>query len=109
MKHKNILLALLILLSPAAFAETPAQHDAMPMKPGMGKHHGMGNMTDDQREQHLIGMQEHILRMHDLSNQILAEKDSTKKEQLKKEQRELMKAHHMQMMERHKGAPAEPK
>ena len=109
MKNKNILFALLFLLSAQGFAETPAKYEAMPTKPGMGMHHGMGNMTDEQREQHLIGMQEHILKMHDLSNQILAEKDPAKKEQLKKEQRELMKAHHVQMMERHKGMASDAK
>jgi hypothetical protein len=40
-----------------------------------------------------------MLMMHDLSNQILAEKDPAKKESLKKQQLELMKAHHEQMMQ----------
>jgi hypothetical protein len=72
---------------------------------GMGMHHGMGGMmagmTDEQKDQHLRSMQEHMLKMHDLSNQILAEKDAAKKEGLKKQQLDLMKAHHTQMMEHH--------
>jgi hypothetical protein len=76
---------------------------------GMGMKHGMGGgmggmmagMTDEEKEQHMRGMQEHMLKMHDLSNQILAEKDPTKKEALKKQQLDLMKAHHAQMMESH--------
>jgi hypothetical protein len=76
---------------------------------GMGMQHGMGGgmggmmagMTDEEKEQHMRGMQEHMLKMHDLSNQILAEKDPTKKEALKKQQLDLMKAHHAQMMESH--------
>ena len=76
----------------------------------MGMHHGMmANMTDEQKEQHMRSMQEHMLKMHDLSNQILAEKDATKKEALKKQQIDLMKSHHAEMMERHhqmhKGQP----
>ena len=78
----------------------------MPMKGmGMGMHHGMGGMmagmTEEQKDKHLRSMQEHMLKMHDLSNQILAEKDSTKKEQLKTQQLQLMKAHHTEMMEHH--------
>lgn len=81
---------------------------------GMGMQHGMGmrgmgggmhgmmaGMTDEQKTEHLKGMQEHMLKMHDLSNQILAEKDPAKKEQLKTQQLELMKAHHEEMMEKH--------
>jgi predicted lipid-binding transport protein (Tim44 family) len=70
---------------------------------GMGMHHGMGGMmegmTEEQKDQHLRSMQEHMLKMHDLSNQILAEKDAAKKEQLKTGQLQLMKAHHAKMKE----------
>ncbi len=101
------------LAPPAA----PTTKDAAPgmqhgMGGGMGMHHGMGGMgmmsgmTDEEKDKHMRGMQEHMLKMHDLSNQILAEKDPTKKEQLKAEQLKLMKEHHEQhharMMERHK-------
>jgi hypothetical protein len=80
---------------------------------GMGMQHGMGGMggmmmgmTDEEKEKHMRSMQEHMLSMHDLSNQILAEKDPAKKEQLKAAQLQLMKAHHAEMMARHHAAPA---
>ena len=66
------------------------------MQPGMDMNQGMGTgaiggMTVEQKDQHLRAMQEHMLMMHDLSNQILAEKDPAKKEQLKNQQLQLMK------------------
>lgn len=89
--------------------------------PSMGMHHGMGmgmmgggmggmmaNMTEEQKDQHFRSMQEHMLAMHDLSNQILAEKDLAKKEKLKNQQLQLMKAHHAQMMQHHQAMPAAP-
>ena len=80
---------------------------------GMGMHHGMGGMmagmSDEQKDKHLRGMQEHMLKMHDLSNRILAEKDSAKQELLKTEQIQLMKAHHAEMMEHHKNRHEPPK
>ena len=76
---------------------------------GMGMHRGMGgmmaDMTEEQKDKHMRSMQEHMLKMHDLSSQILAEKDATKKEQLKTQQLQLMKAHHAEMMERHHKMP----
>jgi hypothetical protein len=97
--------------TPAKTADKAMQHDMGSMGMGGGMHHGMGGMggmhgmmagmTDEEKEKHLRGMQEHMLSMHDLSNQILAEKDPAKKEQLKKAQLELMKAHHAEMMARH--------
>jgi hypothetical protein len=44
--------------------------------------------------------QEHMLKMHDLSSRILAEKDSTKKQTLKDEQLALMKKMHMDKMQK---------
>ena len=58
-------------------------------------------MTDEQREQHAIAMQEHQLKVHDLSNKILAESDPAKKEQLKKEQRDLIQTFHDEMHVKH--------
>lgn len=94
----------------AAPPATPPKAMGMEMQPGMGMHHGMGGMggmggmmagmTEEQKDQHLRGMQDHMLKMHDLSNQILAEKDATKKEQLKTQQLQLMKEHHAGMKER---------
>lgn len=84
--------------SPAAPA---ASDEPMNMEKGMEMHRGMGmqgRMSDAERDQHLRMNQEHMLKMHDLSNRILSETDEKKKEQLKNEQLELMKAHHEQMM-----------
>lgn len=91
-------LVLLAQLSTAAFAAEP-QKAPEPMQ-GMKMHHGMGmmgSMTDAQ----LQGMQDHMLMMHDLSNQILAEKDPAKKQALKKQQLDMMKTHHSEMMQKH--------
>ena len=65
----------------------------MDMKKGMGMGM-MGGMSDKKMRM----MQEHMLMMHDLSNQILAEKDPATKKRLKEQQLELMKAHMKKMM-----------
>ncbi|MGR9088727.1 MAG: hypothetical protein ACU841_16890 [Gammaproteobacteria bacterium] len=102
------LLLLLLPLSTPGFAETPQQQtpsmDKMKMDQGMGMKMGMGmgmgmQMTEEQMDQHLRSYQEHLLKMHDLSNRILSEQDAAKKQQLKNEQLELMKKHHAQMKE----------
>jgi hypothetical protein len=106
----------LAVMTATSSAEDAQKTEAMPMKGmgmGMGMHHGMGGMmagmTEEQKDKHLRSMQEHMLKMHDLSNQILAEKDAAKKEQLKTQQLQLMKAHHAQMMEHHKEMKHSPK
>ncbi|MGR8981150.1 MAG: hypothetical protein ACU84H_13795 [Gammaproteobacteria bacterium] len=78
----------------------------MKMQPGMGKQQGMGMgmgmggaMTEEQKEQHLRAMQDHMLKMHDLSDKILAETNPAKKDELKNQQLQLMKEHHAKMME----------
>lgn len=99
MKHLYKLIAAQLLLLPISmmsFAAEPQKAGAPMKEMGMGM---MGNMTEEQRNEHMRAMQEHMLKMHDLSNQILAEKDSVKKESLKNQQLELMKAHHVQMRE----------
>jgi hypothetical protein len=63
---------------------------------GMG---GMGNMDESKMMEHMKMRQEHDLKMHDLSNKILAETDPAKKQALKDQQIELMKSHHMHMMQ----------
>jgi hypothetical protein len=110
MKKNYRFMALIMLsgtISAAAYA-VDLQKVAPPATPpaevaGTGMHHGMGmmgmggmmaGMTDEDKDKHMRGMQEHMLKMHDLSNQILSEKDPAKKEQLKNEQLKLMKAHH---------------
>ncbi len=88
---------MLASLSALSHAAEPAN-----MKP----HHGMGmwahGMTDEDKEAHLKAMQDYSLKIHDLSNQILAEKDPTKQEALKTQQRELMKEHYEKMRQAHK-------
>ena len=103
-------MCLLAGITATGHAEDAKKTDAMPMEGmGMGMHHGMGGMmagmTDEEKDKHLRSMQEHMLKMHDLSNQILAEKDAAKKEQLKTQQIQLMKAHHTEMMARHHKMP----
>lgn len=106
MKNLNKLMIAILLtlpLSMVSYAAEP-QKPAEPMQ-GMGMQHQgmgmMGGMTEAEQEQHLRAQQDHMLKMHDLSNQILAEKDPAKKEQLKKQQLELMKTHRAKMMEAH--------
>ncbi len=105
MKHLYKSIAVLLLLLPISMMSTAAetQKPAEPMKE-MGMHQGMGmgmmgGMTEEQKTEKMRSMQEHMLQMHDLSNQILTEKDAAKKEALKTQQLELMKAHHAQMMD----------
>ncbi len=100
-KSTAVLLLLLpiSMMSSAVEPKKPAEPSKeMSMPHGMGM---MGGMTEEQKSEHMRSMQEHMLKMHDLSNQILAEKDAAKKETLKAQQLDLMKAHHAQMMERH--------
>ncbi|MDO8845465.1 MAG: hypothetical protein Q7U98_02250 [Methylicorpusculum sp.] len=66
---------------------------------GGGKEGGMGNMDESKMMEHMKMRQEHDLKMHDLSNKILAETDPAKKQALKDQQIELMKSHHMHMMQ----------
>jgi hypothetical protein len=103
MKHLYKSIAVLLLLLPLSMASSAAepQKAAEPAKE-MGAHQGMGmmrGMTEEQKNAHMRAMQDHMLQMHDLSNQILSEKDPAKKETLKNQQLDLMKAHHAQMME----------
>lgn len=88
-------------------AETPPPPPPRPM--------GAMMMSDE----HLKEKQEHLLKMHELSNKILATTDAKEKERLKAEQLELMKAHekrHVEMMQQHmqqqmmkpKGPPPAP-
>jgi hypothetical protein len=105
--YKSI--AMLVLLLPVSMmsSATEPQKPAEPMQ-GMGAHHGMGmmgSMSEEQQNEHMRANQEHMLMMHDLSNQILAEKNPEKKEALKKQQLELMKTHHSQMMEHRQPIP----
>lgn len=103
MKHLYKSTAVLLLLLPismTSFAAEPQKAEEPMKEMGMSQGMGMmGGMTEEQKNEHLRSMQEHMLTMHDLSNQILSEKDPAKKEVLKKQQLDLMKAHHAQMMQ----------
>lgn len=100
---------LLASFSFVAFSQEPPVDEEM-KQPGMKMHKGTmgGGMSEEQKEQHLRAMQEHMLMMHELSDKIIAEKDPVKKQALKDQQLEMMKAHraqmmgHLQQMRRHK-------
>jgi hypothetical protein len=82
---------------PAATPPPPAQ----PMGGPMGNMNAMGGMM--MSDERLKQKQEHLLKMHDLSNKILAATDPKEKDKLKAEQLELMRAHdkehHMMMQQ----------
>lgn len=86
----------LLTFSFGAAAEQPMS------MPGMGMMGKMMSMSDEQLEVRMKSMQAHMLMMHELVNQILAESDPVKKQDLKDRQIELMKAHHKKMMAMHK-------
>ena len=93
---KLIAVLALVLLSQVSLAVESVEN-----KPEMKMDHAMGKMDDAKMMEHLKTRQEQILKMHDLSNKILAETDPKKKQALKDEQLELIKAEHMQMMSMH--------
>lgn len=75
-----------------------------PMQKGMGKGKGMGpmgGMSPEQKDKRIRTMQEEMLKMHELTHQILAAKDPKERERLKEEHLALMKAHREKMMARH--------
>ena len=99
-------LFILAFLSFSTFAQEVPKEEGM-TQPGMmeqgkkmqkGMMGKMSGMSEEQKEQHMRGMQEHMLMMHELSNEIIAEKDPAKKQALKDRQLEMMKAHRAQMM-----------
>ncbi|MGR9115386.1 MAG: hypothetical protein ACU85E_06435 [Gammaproteobacteria bacterium] len=106
MKQLQKLAGVLILMSFSAvvYSQEPSMEEGM-KQPGMKMHKGkmgmmgkMGGMTEEQKDQHMRAMQEHMLMMHELSDKIIAEKDPAKKQALKDQQLEMMKAHRAQMM-----------
>jgi hypothetical protein len=88
--YKTMVATLLLLSMNTVVTTAQAQQPPAP-----------SGMTEEQHEQYLKDVQDHILVMHDLSNKILLEKDPAKQEELKKQQRELMKSYHEGMMEKH--------
>ena len=100
MKQIQKIAGVLILssFSTGAFSQEPPKGEGM-MQPGMKMHKGnMDGMSEEQKDQHMRAMQEHMLMMHELSDKIIAEKDPQKKQALKDQQLEMMKAHRAQMM-----------
>ncbi len=97
---KNLLgfFALLALVSfnqvSVAEEQKPAPKTEMKMGQGMGG----GQMDPAKMKEHMKMEQEHQLKMHDLSNKILAEKDPKKQQELKDQQLKLMEEHHMHKM-----------
>ena len=78
-----------------------AASESMKMNQGKdSKPSGMGNMNPEMMDKKMRSKQEHMLKMHDLSSQILAENNATKKQKLKDEQLELMKNMHMKKMQK---------
>jgi len=98
---KTFTLSALLIVSAAGHAENAK---------GGHMQHNMSGMDASQMTDRMQEMQSHMLMMHDLSNRILAETNAKKKQALKNQQLELMKAHHMQMMgSHHAQQPAEKK
>ena len=100
-----VLFSFLALIGAMGIAqETPQQQQRQTMKKGMGNMDScmmggmMGNMSEEQRDRHMRSMQDHMLQMHQLSDQILAAKAPGEKEILKEKQLELMKTHKSKMM-----------
>ena len=104
MKILSKLIAILALVSLSQVCLAAEQVEKKPeMKMGQSMKMGqpMAKMDDSKMMEHLKMKQEHILKMHDLSNKILAETDPAKKQALKDQQLDLMKSEHMQMMNMH--------
>ena len=93
---KLIAILALVSLSQVCLAVDPVEN-----KPEMKMAHPMAKMDDAKMMEHLKMKQEQMLKMHDLSNKILAETDPKKQQALKDEQLEMIKAEHMQMMSMH--------
>jgi len=105
MKKLFNLVAILALVSinQVSFAE---EKPAVP-QPEMKMDQGMGGGPMDHAKmmEHMKMEQEHQLKIHDLSNKILAETDPKKQQELKDQQLKLMEERHMhkmKMMQEHK-------
>lgn len=99
MKALTKLIAILALVSLSQVSL--AVVEPVENKPEMKMDHAMGTMDEAKLTEHLKMKQEEILKMHDLSNKILAETDPKKKQALKDEQLVLIKAEHLRMMSMH--------
>ena len=98
-KKSAIILVLSMSTSIVSYAESGAMK--MPMDQGKeSKPGGMGNMNPEMMDKKMRSKQENMLKMHDLSSQILSEKNQAKKQKLKDEQLTLMKNMHMKKMQK---------
>jgi len=104
MKNLFSLFAILALMSinqVSIAEEQSTAKPAMKMDQGMGE----GQMDHPKMMEHMKMEQEHQLKIHDLSNKILAETDPKKQQELKDQQLKLMEErmmHKMKMMKNHK-------
>ncbi len=95
--------AIILVLSMSTSMVSHAANESMKMQMNQDKDSklgGMGNMNPEMMDKKMRSKQEHMLKMHDLSSRILAEKDSTKKQALKDEQLALIKKMHMDKMQK---------
>lgn len=105
MKFTKSLLALL-LLSISLTARSEAPQPPAAGGPDAGK--GAPPVLDQAKvDEHIRAEQENLLKMHDLSNKILAETDPQKQQALKDQQFEMMKARFQQMLA-HRMPPRPP-
>ncbi len=97
----KILVKLIAILALISLSQLSLAVDQAEKKPEMKMDHAMGTMDETKMMEHLKIRQEQMLKMHDLSNKILAETDPKKQQALKDQQLELIKAEHLQMMSMH--------
>ena len=97
----KILVKLIAILALISLSQLYLAVDQAEKKPEMKMDHAMGTMDDSKMMEQLKVRQEQMLKMHDLSNKILAETDPKKQQALKDQQLELIKAEHLQMMSMH--------
>jgi hypothetical protein len=75
---------------------------------GPGMMGGGGMMSEEQMDQRIKMMQDHMLQMHEIMDKIQAATDPAEKEKLKQQQRDMikqhMKSHHQMMLQmQHQG------
>lgn len=90
--------AIFLLLLPLSFSCLAADQKTNKGNKGMAM---MEPMTAAQMEKKVRMKQDHMLKMHDLSDRILAETNADKKEKLMQEQRQLIKGKMQKKRERH--------
>ncbi len=94
---KILFLAGATLFAAAALAQQPKAPSPIAKTEPLEKCEWNAEKTTE----HLKKMQEHILAIHDLSTKILAETDPVKKQALKDQQLELLRAQHLEKMQSH--------